>query len=547
MSLDPNKTYLGWNGTTFPNSTKASFKAPAGSTIDWGDGTIETFATASTVVNTHTYTDGLTKHTIVISGLTSIGVFAFNNCTSLTSVTIGNSVTSIGVSAFDFCGKLTSVVIPNSVTSISSAAFRNCSSLTSIMIPNSVTSIPSQMFAYDTSLTSVTIGNSVTSIGGLVFSDCRSLKTIALFPETPPTLGSTDTIPTTTTIYVQQSSKEAYKAATNWTAFADKIDSNDIYLSIIRFNKKNKEYINEKADDLKSYVDNKEVGGDNWKLESSYAGEEVITYYLPSRLNTSGYSIPLQVELTAGDGITITDDIISADVQLNGSKIYSSTSYAVSYYVPEPLSSSQRNVYLQRKLTAGDGIDITDDIISVTSSDASLYLQGGKIYSSVSYAANYYLPEPLSSSQLNVNLQRRLTAGAGIDITNDIISATGSGTGSGGVEVINESWRYPSITISSIGTWAPILVCKNGQFDSILNDAEGELKTIQPDYSDMSAVYEFYCYSSAITLSFNFKTAVEDGSDSSYVVDKVVAGVNYIKLVMGRVSSDYMECMLITN
>ena len=60
MSLDPNKTYLIWNGTEFPNSTIATFKAPAGSTIDWGDGTVETFATESTTVNTHTYTDGKT-------------------------------------------------------------------------------------------------------------------------------------------------------------------------------------------------------------------------------------------------------------------------------------------------------------------------------------------------------------------------------------------------------------------------------------------------------------------------------------------------------
>ena len=254
MSLDPNKTYLEWSGTKFPNSTKASFKAPAGSTIDWGDGTVETFSTASTVVNTHTYTDGLTKHTIVISRLTSIGGSAFNSCNNLTSVTIGNSVKSIGGNAFDFCGKLTSVVIPNSVTSIAGAAFRNCGSLTSITIPNSVTSIPSQMFAYDASLTSVTIGNSVKSIGGLTFSGCRSLKTIALFPETPPTLGSTDAIPKTTTIYVQQSSKEAYKAATNWTAFANKIDSNDIYLSLIRFNKKNKEYIEQKVNNAVSSI-----------------------------------------------------------------------------------------------------------------------------------------------------------------------------------------------------------------------------------------------------------------------------------------------------
>ena len=137
MSLDPNKTYLVWNGTEFPNSTNAQFRAPAGSTIDWGDGTVETFDTASTSVNTHTYTDGKTEHTIAISGLTSISTSAFRGCSSLTSVTIPDSVTSIGNSTFRDCSSLTNITIPNSIPSIGIAAFNNCSSLTNITIPNS--------------------------------------------------------------------------------------------------------------------------------------------------------------------------------------------------------------------------------------------------------------------------------------------------------------------------------------------------------------------------------------------------------------------------
>jgi hypothetical protein len=50
--------------------------------------------------------------------VTSIGDFAFNDCSGLTSVTIGNSVTSIGNYAFDDCSGLTSVTIPNSVTTV---------------------------------------------------------------------------------------------------------------------------------------------------------------------------------------------------------------------------------------------------------------------------------------------------------------------------------------------------------------------------------------------------------------------------------------------
>lgn len=250
MSLDPNKTYLVWNGTKFPNSTTAAFKAPAGSTIDWGDGTVETFNAASTTVNTHTYTDGKTEHTIAISGLTSIGNRGFLGCTSLMSVTIGNSVTSIGFRAFENCSSLASVNIPNSVTSISFGSFYNCSSLTSVTIPDSVTIIEEYVCSGCSSLTSVTIGNSVTDIYNGAFKDCSSLVQLIIFPSTPPTLVS-DAIPSTIrSIYVQQSSKVTYQIATNWNAFAGKIVSDNMYLSFVRFNQKNKEYINEKFDYL---------------------------------------------------------------------------------------------------------------------------------------------------------------------------------------------------------------------------------------------------------------------------------------------------------
>ena len=75
------------------------------------------------------------------SSVTSIGNYAFANCSGLTSITIPSSVSSIGEYAFTSCGKLNSVNIPSSVTSIGPYAFGNCSGLTSITIPSSVSSI----------------------------------------------------------------------------------------------------------------------------------------------------------------------------------------------------------------------------------------------------------------------------------------------------------------------------------------------------------------------------------------------------------------------
>ena len=117
----------------------------------------------------NTYENG--QGVITFDGpVTSIGGWAFYNCSSLTSITIPNSVTSIGERAFSYCPSLTSITIPDSVTSIGNFAFYKCSSLTSITIPNSVTSIGDYAFGFCSVLTSITIPNSVTSIGDRAFS-----------------------------------------------------------------------------------------------------------------------------------------------------------------------------------------------------------------------------------------------------------------------------------------------------------------------------------------------------------------------------------------
>ena len=112
--------------------------------------------------------------------VTSIGSYAFYDCSSLTSITIGNGVTSIGESAFSGCRKLTSVTIPDGVTSIGNYVFSGCSSLTSITIPDGVTSISNNAFSGCSSLTSITIPDGVTSIGSSAFYDCSSLTSITI-------------------------------------------------------------------------------------------------------------------------------------------------------------------------------------------------------------------------------------------------------------------------------------------------------------------------------------------------------------------------------
>ena len=126
------------------------------------------------------YNNSNVKKVVIEDGVTSIGAYAFYECSSLTSITIPDGVTSIGISAFRNCSSLTSITIPDSVTSIGNSAFYYCKSLTNITIPDSVTSIGNFAFYNCRGLTSITIPDSVTSIGESAFSNCSSLQTISL-------------------------------------------------------------------------------------------------------------------------------------------------------------------------------------------------------------------------------------------------------------------------------------------------------------------------------------------------------------------------------
>ena len=157
---------------------------------------------------------GLTKITIP-KNVTSIGRSAFSDCSGLTKITwnaiscsidlyskifTGSSTDNITSFIFgdkvqiiphDICyqmSSLTNITIPNSVTKIGPNAFCGCDSLTNVSISNGVTKIASSAFKDCSGLTNITIPNSVTEIGYGAFEGCSGLNTITMESNVPPTI-----------------------------------------------------------------------------------------------------------------------------------------------------------------------------------------------------------------------------------------------------------------------------------------------------------------------------------------------------------------------
>lgn len=108
--------------------------------------------------------------------VTTVGEYVFYWCPNLTTVNISSNsrLTKIGESMFHWCEKLTTVTIPNNVTRIENYAFYGCYSLTSINIPSTVTYIGDSAFS-DAGLTSIIIPMSVKTIDRAAFCNCTSL------------------------------------------------------------------------------------------------------------------------------------------------------------------------------------------------------------------------------------------------------------------------------------------------------------------------------------------------------------------------------------
>lgn len=105
---------------------------------------------------------------------------AFSACCNLTNITFGNNLETIGNEAFAFCNNLISVVIGNNIETIGDYAFGSCNNLTSVVLGDSVEMIGEGVFAYNFNLTNITFDEDLLFIGAGAFTFCSSLTSIAL-------------------------------------------------------------------------------------------------------------------------------------------------------------------------------------------------------------------------------------------------------------------------------------------------------------------------------------------------------------------------------
>ena len=132
--------------------------------------------------------DGWIKKIEIEEGITSIGDYAFYNCSAVEQVTIPNTVVRIGAYAFALCDSLTYIELPNSVQTVGEYTFFSCPKLEMAVLSNNLSVLERYMFHLCRGLKSVEIPSGVKSIGDYVFYYCDALNTIEI-PETVTTIG----------------------------------------------------------------------------------------------------------------------------------------------------------------------------------------------------------------------------------------------------------------------------------------------------------------------------------------------------------------------
>jgi len=251
------------------------------------------------------------EQVIIGSGATTIGELAFNNCTSITSVTLPSTLITIGMAAFQNCTALTSVVIPDNVKIINDFTFFGCNSLSSVNIPNGVTSIGLKAFLNCRVLTSIVIPSSITSIGDQAFYGCNGFISITCLNPNPATITLGVTVftgmnKTTCVLKVPTGSYSAYHTAPQWSDFTNIVEGatgiGSVYLQNLKI------YPNPVKDEL--IIENADLRISNVEI-CDLSGKTVYQFdNLKNKINVSALSQGIYIVKLKTDKGIVTEKFI---------------------------------------------------------------------------------------------------------------------------------------------------------------------------------------------------------------------------------------------
>lgn len=160
------------------------------------------------------------------TGLVSISDYCFSDCTALESISVPESIVTLGQSCFLRCSHLSHLILSHNITTIKSSAFESCVNIRELRLPNGLLTLEANVLNGMNSIHKIIFGNSLTSIETNAFNNlgsCRIYDFTEL--EAVPTLaqGVFGWLNPQTKILVPVTLEAQWKAATNWSEYADYI------------------------------------------------------------------------------------------------------------------------------------------------------------------------------------------------------------------------------------------------------------------------------------------------------------------------------------
>ena len=158
------------------------------------------------------------KKVVLDESVTSIGDFAFANCSSLPDIHLPAGLTRIGDYAFMNDSCLPTVSIPNSVTRIGTGAFQSCAWMQTVAFPDALQTIPGRLFVGCENLIFVCLPESLIHVEYDAFANCPNLRALTCYALNPPVVINSD--PTTFNkqirLYVPEEALTAYQNNDEW-------------------------------------------------------------------------------------------------------------------------------------------------------------------------------------------------------------------------------------------------------------------------------------------------------------------------------------------